>query len=167
MPKPCPVCVSPSRAAIERDILLLRSPTEVGRRWKLARKSISVHRDRDMDPLAGVDMDADTSTLTRVEDLTHRLEAVLADTPRGPVYANMAGQLRQSLELVARLRRELDERPQIAILQAPEWLSVREVVFQALAPYPEARAAVASALSASGDEPPPKVRVRALPRGAA
>ena len=147
MPKACPVCISPSRPAIERDILSLRSPTEVGRRWNLSRKTVGTHRDRDMDPLAAVDLDADTSTLARVEDLSHRLEAALAEAPKGATYANLAGQLRQCLELVARLRRELDERPQVAILMAPEWLAVREVVFRALAPYPEARAAVASALS--------------------
>ncbi|MDP9330359.1 MAG: helix-turn-helix transcriptional regulator [Actinomycetota bacterium] len=147
MPKPCPVCVSPSRPAIERDILSLRSPTEVARRWNLSRKTVSTHRNRDMDPLAAVDTDADTSTLARVEDLTHRLEDMLSKASTGTVYANLAGQLRQSLELLARLRRELDERPQVAILAAPEWLAVRAVVFAALAPYPDARAAVARALS--------------------
>jgi hypothetical protein len=139
--------VHPSRPAIERDILTLRSPTEVARRWKLARKTVSTHRDRDIDPLAAVDVDADTSTLTRVEDLSHRLDAALAEAPKGTAYANLAGQFRQSLELVARLRRELDERPQVAILAAPEWLAVRESVFRALGPYPDARAAVAAALA--------------------
>jgi hypothetical protein len=136
VPKPCPICVSASRPAIERDILATRSPTEVARRWTLSRKTITVHRARDMDPLAAVDLDADTSTLARVEDLTHRLDDMLsrASTGTGTVYANLAGQLRQSLELLARLRRELDERPQVAILAAPEWIAVRAVVFAALAP---------------------------------
>ena len=150
MPKPCPVCVSPSRAAIERDILLLKSPTEVGRRWNLDRKTVRTHHTRDMDPLAAVDMDADTSTLSRVEALAALLEVALREA-KGAQFANVAGQLRQSLELVARLRRELDERPMVAILQAPEWLAVREVVLRALGPYPSARQAVAAALS--GDSP--------------
>ena len=64
MPKPCPICVSPSRPAIERDILALRSPTEVARRWDLSRKTVSTHRNRDMDPLATMDLDADTRVTT-------------------------------------------------------------------------------------------------------
>ena len=170
----CPICLHPNREAIERDILRLQSPTAVTRKWSVlghtfTRKTVGVHRGRDMDSLAAVDVDADTSTLTRVEDLSHRLEAALAGSPKGAPYANLAGQLRQALELLARLRRELDERPQVAILLAPEWLSVREVVFRALTPYPEARAAVAAALSGAGD-PDPVTRlsarsaVRALPR---
>jgi hypothetical protein len=168
----CPICLHPNRQAIERDILRLQSPTAVVRKWSVPehtfnRKTVGVHRGRDMDPLAAIDMEADTSTLTRVEDLSHRLEAALADAPKGAAYANLAGQLRQALELLARLRRELDERPQVAILAAPEWLTVREVVFHALTPYPDARAAVAAALSGAGDAaaPPlrPRRRVRALP----
>ena len=168
----CPICLHPNRQAIERDILRLQSPTAVVRKWSTPehtfnRKTVTVHRGRDMDPLAAIDMEGDTSTFGRVEDLSHRLEAALAGAPSGAAYANLAGQLRQALELLARLRRELDERPQVAILAAPEWLSVREVVFQALTPYAEARAAVAAALSGAGDDPAParrpRRRVRALP----
>jgi hypothetical protein len=155
VPKPCPICVSPSRPAIERDILSLHSPTEVARRWTLSRKTVSTHRDRDMDPLAVVDLNADTSTLAKVEDLIARLEHVLASASSPTSFANVAREVRQSLELLARLRRELDERPQLAILQVPEWVATRAVVMRALAPFPDARAAVASALA--GD--------RALPDG--
>lgn len=57
-----------------------------------------------------------------------------------------AGQLQGHLELLAKLRGELDERPQINVLLAPEWLTVRTALLEALWSYPEARTAVAARL---------------------
>ncbi len=158
MPKPCAICVHASRPAIERDIRATASPTEVARRWEhVTREAVRMHRDRDMPAQDSIGVEADVSTLDRVEDLAGRLEEKLLHAGAPTAYAQLAGQLRQSLELVARLRRELDERPQVAILIAPEWLQVRSVILHALAPFPEARGAVAEALSALQTQP------RALP----
>jgi hypothetical protein len=55
--------------------------------------------------------------------------------------------LRQ-VELQAKLLGELDDRPTVNVLLAPEWLSVRAALLAALGPYPEARAAVAAQLLA-------------------
>jgi uncharacterized protein YigA (DUF484 family) len=52
----------------------------------------------------------------------------------------------RQIELQARLLGELDERPQVNVLLAPEWVSIRSTVLSALGPYPEARAAVAQQL---------------------
>ena len=59
-----------------------------------------------------------------------------------------AAQLRPSIELLAKLLGELDERPQLNLTVAPEWLAVRSALLEALGPYPEARAAVARRLVA-------------------
>jgi len=55
---------------------------------------------------------------------------------------------RGCLELLARLLGELDERPVINLVAAPEWIQIRTAILVALAPYPEARVAVAGALDA-------------------
>ncbi len=52
------------------------------------------------------------------------------------------------VELTAKLVGELDERPQVNVLLAPEWLAVRAALLAALRPYPEARVAVAARLAA-------------------
>ncbi len=57
-----------------------------------------------------------------------------------------ADRLQASLELLARLTKQLDERPTVNILLAPEWVSVRTVLLQSLQPFPDARAAVAASL---------------------
>jgi hypothetical protein len=69
------------------------------------------------------------------------------------LHLKAAGRLRDQLELLAKLVGELDDRPSINVLVAPEWLAVRAALLAALAPFPEARAAAAAALrSASGSE---------------
>jgi hypothetical protein len=55
---------------------------------------------------------------------------------------------RSCLELLAKLLGELSDAPQVNVLVMPEWLAVRSTLLAALAPYGEARAAVASALLA-------------------
>jgi len=56
--------------------------------------------------------------------------------------------LQGQLELTAKLMGELDERPQINVLVAPEWILVRTALLDALRPFPEARVAVLGRLTA-------------------
>ena len=56
--------------------------------------------------------------------------------------------IQRQIELQAKLIGELDERPQVNVLVAPEWLTVRSALLEALGPYPEARQAVAGRLAA-------------------
>jgi hypothetical protein len=53
--------------------------------------------------------------------------------------------LRQ-VELQAKLLGELDERPRVDIVLTPEWLSARAALLAALAPFPDAKVAVAERL---------------------
>ena len=57
------------------------------------------------------------------------------------------GQVRRNLELLAKLIGQLDTRPTVNLLIAPEWLTVRATLLSALAPYPDARSAVAGRLA--------------------
>jgi hypothetical protein len=55
---------------------------------------------------------------------------------------------RACLELLAELEQRLDRRPVVNVLVSAEWQRVRGALVTALAPYPQARAALASALVA-------------------
>jgi hypothetical protein len=87
--------------------------------------------------------------LERVEQLG--ITALTVETkhadPRELVLKT-ADRLRAQTELLAKLMGELDDRPQINVLAAPEWLSVRAALLDALRPYPEVRTAVAARLAA-------------------
>jgi hypothetical protein len=67
------------------------------------------------------------------------------------------GELRRTLELVAKLKKELDEVPSINLTVSPDYLMVREVIMRALEDHPLIRAQVSAALIAAES--------RALPAG--
>ncbi|CAN5309012.1 hypothetical protein BH24GEM2_BH24GEM2_17950 [soil metagenome] len=58
-----------------------------------------------------------------------------------------AARLDSQLQLLGKLLGELKEGATVNVLIAPEWLQVRAVLLSELAPYPEARQAVAAALA--------------------
>jgi hypothetical protein len=66
--------------------------------------------------------------------------------PRGLVLKT-AERLQGHLQLVAMLLGKLQVSPTVNILLAPEWLSTRSLLLDTLAPYPEARVAVAERLA--------------------
>jgi hypothetical protein len=55
-------------------------------------------------------------------------------------------ELRGTIELLARVTGELQETTQVNVLVSPEYLELRTIILRTLAPYPEARVAIASAL---------------------
>lgn len=89
--------------------------------------------------------------LADLRDLQARTIAILerAEASGKLGTAVMAiGEARRNLELLAKLLGQLDERPTVNLLLAPEWLTVRAALLLALQPFPEARASVAEKLIA-------------------
>jgi len=66
----------------------------------------------------------------------------------GELALKAVDRVQKQIELQAKLLGELDERPQVNVLLAPEWLQARAVLLQALEGYPAARVAVAACLVA-------------------
>src|SRR5262249_38326071 len=100
--------------------------------------------------------------------LAEHLRALHVRTMRALRRAEREGDLRMvlmglraaraNLELSARLAGELHEVVEVDLLAHPQWLALRRALFEALAPYAEARFAVArrlAALEEEGDELPP------------
>jgi len=65
----------------------------------------------------------------------------------GELVLRAVDRVLKQVELQAKLLGELDDRPQINVLVSPEWVALRGQIVQALAPYPEARLAVAGVLA--------------------
>lgn len=85
--------------------------------------------------------------LARVDDESHRIERwhyKHAD-PRELMLKTHA-QLQSSLELLAKLDGKLQQEGTTNIVISAQWLELRAVIIQALAPYPEARVAVSRVL---------------------
>ncbi|WP_152024418.1 hypothetical protein [Thermus brockianus] len=95
------------------------------------------------------------SVLDRIRELNREARSLLEEARSKGRYAaavQAIGAATRLLELEAKLLGELDERPsvQVALVASPEWARLRAVVLEALAPYPEARAALVERLEAEG-----------------
>jgi hypothetical protein len=92
--------------------------------------------------------DAD-DLLARVEELFEEAKEVLEaakDAHDLRVVLAAIDRASRQLELLGRLRGELNEQPVFNIITHPEYVEARTLIVEALAPYPEAKDAVARAL---------------------
>jgi hypothetical protein len=162
MGRNCTVCVSPRRSAIDAQLAGGEPLAAVARRYKLNSKALGRHRNAHLSKAIvaiaiekyGLESAASAyeSTVLRLEGLVDRLEGLLsvAEDRKSLIGgANVAREIRSSLELIARLRGELDTRPvhtTVNVLATPEFVGVVSRLIEALAPYPEARLAAAEVL---------------------
>jgi hypothetical protein len=81
------------------------------------------------------------------ESLTFEL-AEIKNVDPSALLIKTANHLQRQLELIAKLRGELQDQTTVNVLIThPEWLSLRTAVLNALEPYPEARYVVIEAIN--------------------
>ena len=100
---------------------------------------------------------AHAAEIARADDLVeaartlgqHAVDLLARAESTGDLRTALAGirEARGCLALLARLLPKRDAAPTIEVLTSPEWIALRAVVFEALAPYPEAGLALALALA--------------------
>jgi hypothetical protein len=162
MGRHCTICTSPRRSAVDAQLAGGESLAAVAKRYKLSPDALRRHREGHLSPaLAAVAVErygaesaaaAFDQTTARIESLIARLEGLLevAEERKSLLGgANIAREIRQSLELIARLRGELDERPVttvVNVLASPEFTAAVTAMLTATERYPEARVAIADAL---------------------
>lgn len=160
---PCIICHRPDREAIEHAIAQGKSLREVGRAFDIHHTAVFRHK-RDHTPneiaaLNGAHKVHDKKTaLARLEALYTTAEKLLKKALKDSTSVNgqvqVVKEVRSCLELIAKMTGELNERPQtVNLMLAPEWLSVRAALFEALIPYPQALEAVATHLGRLEDKP--------------
>ncbi len=156
MPRACTVCSHPEHDAINAALVARMSLRGIARKYFGSVKAEDALARHKADHVPAVLVKA--AHAREIAHADHLLEeanrlyqvatAIMeqhqADKPDTALRAiQTAGRL---LELLGELLGELNRTPQVNILVAPEWLHLRTVLLQALAPYPEARAATAAAL---------------------
>jgi len=159
MPRVCTVCDSPHRDTVDRELVAGRSMHQIAlmhppiSEWAVAR-----HRDAHLTP-AIVAVNAKRHQrgaerlVDRVERIVTEAETILASAKdSGKVSSALAAirELRSTYELLGRLTGELKPDSAVTVVnvqQDPGWLELRSRLLTALAPYPDARDAVISALS--------------------
>ena len=151
----CTICTHPEATAIDRALIAGTPLRNIAEQFRLAVTSLHRHKNahipaalaraKDAADVAGAD-----SLLARLEELTseaHRLKGKAER--RGDIRTALSAvrELVRMVELLAKLRGELDESPKVAVVALPQW----QIVTQALGQYPDARLAVARALEMADD----------------
>jgi hypothetical protein len=171
MPQPCSVCRHPRRQELDRRLLAgAETKRALARTFELSEDAVGRHSAEHVGPevakaLADAEHARGADLLgevwrrqERADRLVSIAEGLLARaagqgdirTATSAVQAaiNANREARGCLELLAKLRGELDDRPQINFLQAPDWQLVRSALLEELLAYPDARRAVAARLVA-------------------
>ncbi len=160
MPRTCTICSHPDHAIIDAALLAGTPFRNIAEQHAVSVGALFRHRDhlpatllhaKEIAQVAQAD-----DLLAQVRDLQHRTLRILDSAEQAGDRRTALTAIREArgnLELLGKLAGELQDGQTVIV--SPEWQRVRAVVIAALAPYPEARAAVAGELLAleAGDGP--------------
>jgi hypothetical protein len=156
VPRSCTICAHPAREAIDQALAQKRGIPRLAAEYRVSEDALLRHRTRHL-PALLVKAHA-VREVTQADDLLGQLRALHARTLALLDEAEQAGkvgvafmgigQARGNLELMAKLMHQLEAQPTVNIMISAEWVQVRSLLLATLAPYPEARLAVARALQA-------------------
>lgn len=161
MPRVCTVCSHPERDAVDAALVSAAGTIRgIADTYGVSRQAAYRHTaDHLPAHLARAREAADYAASDSLLDRLRGLNRETADVLRAAkTAANHDLRLRaiaraeKQLELEARLLGELQDGHTVNLAVLPEWASLRALLMATLAPYPEARAAVASRLTAGGGD---------------
>jgi hypothetical protein len=154
MPRTCTVCTHAERAAIEAALVAGTAFRTIADRFCVSKTALIRHRAEHIP--ASVAAAQEARLEAQALDVVKQLKAIngtalsiLSDARKSgdnELALRAMDRVHRQIELQAKLLGEIDDRPQVNILVAPEWLAVRAALMQALVPFPDARAAAAAAL---------------------
>ena len=155
MPRTCTVCAHPERAILDAALVRGEPLRDIAGRYAVSKSAVARHKAEHL-PASLVKATA-AAEVADADRLLRDAGALRAKAVSLLLAAERAGDLRTALagvreargcvELLARLLGELRDAPTVNIAITPAWVEIRAVVVAALAPYPEARAAVAARLT--------------------
>jgi transposase len=156
MPQTCSICIHADRLQIEASLIAGMSLRDIARQFSVSKDSVSRHKQRCMKP-AIQELAAEQkkeqeevsawTALSEMEWMREQARLIYTDVRNDRDHRTSLqalGELRKQTELYSELTGELDRSTHVELHQ--EWLNMREIIFQALAPFPDARIAVARAL---------------------
>jgi glycine cleavage system pyridoxal-binding protein P len=150
----CTICSNPQRAEIDRAAIAGASYRAIAGQFGVSRIALLRHKaDHLLAELVKAQQAEEVTQATDLLSMVTERDAkawALSQAAEADGDRKTAGQMLRislvSLELLARLRGELDERAVVNVLVMPDYLEARTVLLRALQPYAEARVAAAAAL---------------------
>ena len=165
MTRTCTVCTHEQRNEVDR-LLVARTPyRKITERFFVSQAALSRHlKAHPPQKLAlaekaeqAAEADALLWDLSRIQ--RHTLKTLLDAEKEGSeeeggnptILLRAVSEARRNIELMSKLRGELDESPRInvSLSVSQEWTDLRTKIIKALEPHPEARESVVRALEAS------------------
>ncbi len=154
MARRCTVCTHTEREAIEAALLAGEPLRDIAGQRGVSKSALQRHQMEHIPAALAKAQEAQEAAhaidlVKQLREVDATALSILAEARQGhdPDLALRAmDRIHKQLELQAKLLGQLDERPQVNILVSPEWIAIRTTLLTALAPYTEARVAVARAL---------------------
>ncbi len=156
MPRICTVCASPNREEIDTALIAGEPVRSVASRYvTIGRMAVQRHKDDHLPATlakaheAGKVAHAD-DLLGQVRQLRGKAISILMQAERaGDLKTALMGvrEARACIELLAEMEGELNRNPVVNIILSPEWTRLRAVIIAAIAPYSDARLAIAARLA--------------------
>jgi hypothetical protein len=156
VPRTCSICTHERRAEIDRALVGGGSLRDIAGRFSLSKSAVERHGGEHLP--ARLVQAAEAEDVANAIDVVKQLKAinaaslsVLGDARKagnGDLALKAIDRVQRQIELQAKLLGDLDERPVVTLVTAPEWLIVRAALLDVLQGYPEARTAVAARLVA-------------------
>jgi hypothetical protein len=153
MPTPCTICKHPKRTAMDKAIVSGQSCREISASFRVSEDALQRHKGHLGKAIVKA---AEAREEAGALDVLQQLRAIngaalgvlkkARDEGDGELQLKAIDRVQKQIELQAKLLGDLDEAPQINVTVSPQWIELRAVIVQALAPYPEARTAVARVL---------------------
>jgi len=161
MSRLCTVCSHEDRFDID-TVLVDRSASyrDIAERFALSKTAVSRHvTGGHISELLSLAADAERSAqadtlLDRVENLQARTLAILEaseETREHGTALSAIREARRNLELIGEVTKELNRTPTLNLHLNAEWIELRTVILEALAPHLEARESVLRALERAGN----------------
>ncbi len=155
MPRVCTVCAHQASSAINKALAASTPIRNLAESYGLSDQALIRHRDdhlpaRIVKAQERMDVREAIDVVAQLKAINQASLAVLKDARDqrdGDLALKAIDRIQRQIELQAKLLGELDDRPQVNVLIAPEWLELRVQILTALESFPEARQAVIGAIS--------------------
>ena len=159
MVRTCTICRHEDRAEVERALVQREPYRHIATRYDVSTGALQRHAREHLPELLAKAHEAEQAA--RADELLMDVRRLQEKTLLTLQHAEASGEwsvllravreARENIELLARLRGELDMRPVINLVLSPEWLELRALIVGALEPHPEAREAVVHAIAPRED----------------
>ena len=154
MPRVCTICSHEEREAINAALLSEEALRNIAQRFGTSTTALHRHKEGHIPPHLARAQDAAEvvqadGLLDRLQSLNTETMLILREAREGDdneLALKAIARAEKQLELQAKLLGELNEGTTVNVLVAPEWLELRALIIQAVAPHPEAAQAVGRAL---------------------